>query len=86
MEQFFPGKGYIAAGFDVNASILRTIKAGHLQFTIDQQPYTQGYLSVTVLHLYKRYGLMPAAIDTGATVINAQNADRVMELSRQHIR
>ena len=32
------------------------MKAGTIQFCIDQQPYLQGYLAVTQLYLYKKNG------------------------------
>ncbi|MGH3389579.1 MAG: sugar ABC transporter substrate-binding protein, partial [Actinomadura sp.] len=46
-------KGVIAGGFDLNPATLTAIKAGDLDFTIDQQPYLQGFLPVLQLWLYK---------------------------------
>jgi len=59
IERHFRGKGYRAAGFDLSPGTLRLIKAGHIQFTIDQQPYIQGYYPVIQLALYCRYGNPP---------------------------
>ena len=41
------------ATFDLNAQIPPKIKAGELQFAIDQQPYLQGYVAIDSLWLYK---------------------------------
>ncbi len=86
IEKNFVGKGYGAAGFDLSPEILRLIKAGHIRCTIDQQPYIQGYYPVIQLALYKRYGIMPSNMDTGAPVIGPEQADRVLELSRKGYR
>lgn len=56
---------YVSAGFDLSHDILRLIQAVVIRFSIDQQPYSQGYLSVVNLTLQKRYGLAPSNIDTG---------------------
>jgi simple sugar transport system substrate-binding protein len=82
IERHFAGKGYKAAGFDLSSETLRLIKAGHIQFTIDQQPYIQGYYPVIQLALYCRYGIRPSNIDAGASVISRSNVDEVLVLSR----
>jgi simple sugar transport system substrate-binding protein len=82
LEKHFAGKGYKAAGFDLSPETLRLIKAGQIQFTIDQQPYIQGYYPVIQLALYCRYGIRPSNIDAGASVISRENVDQVLRLSR----
>ena len=42
--------------FDLNKEAAEAVKAGKIQFCIDQQPYLQGYLAVTQLYLYKKNG------------------------------
>jgi simple sugar transport system substrate-binding protein len=86
IERDFAGKGYAAAGFDLSPNILRLIKAGHIRFTIDQQPYTQGFYPVVQLALYCRYGLVPSTMDAGAGIIDGSNVERVIELNRLHLR
>ncbi|WP_409484152.1 substrate-binding domain-containing protein [Arsenicicoccus dermatophilus] len=44
------------ATFDTNAELIKAIKAGDVQFAVDQQPYLQGYLAVDALWLYKTNG------------------------------
>jgi simple sugar transport system substrate-binding protein len=86
IDKHFNGQGYQAAGFDLSPGILNSIRKGYIAFTIDQQPYTQGFYPVIQLTLLKRYGLMPSNMDTGATLITLQNAESVLELSKQHYR
>ncbi|WP_055563899.1 sugar ABC transporter substrate-binding protein [Streptomyces atriruber] len=39
--------------FDLNAEVVKRLKAKEVGFAVDQQPYLQGYLSVDELWLYK---------------------------------
>jgi simple sugar transport system substrate-binding protein len=86
IERHFAGRGYTAAGFDLSPNILRLIQAGHIRFTIDQQPYTQGFYPVVQLALYCRYGLKPSSMDAGAGIIDRSNVDRVIALNKLHYR
>jgi len=60
-----------AGGFDLTPTTLNAIKAGSLDFTIDQNPYLQGFLPVMYLYLYKLSGglLSPPDTDTGLTFV-----------------
>ena len=49
---------------------------------IDQQPYLQGFLPVIQLALNIRYGIRPAAVDAGAAIIERENVDSILDLSR----
>ena len=75
------GRTLYAAGFDLSPGILRLVEAGHLAFTIDQQPYAQGFYPVIQLVLNLRYGLMPASLDAGAAIVDRANASRIRVLS-----
>jgi simple sugar transport system substrate-binding protein len=79
IERHFPGKGYIAAGFDTGGEILRLVKTGILRLTVDQQPYAQGFFAVASLALAHRSGLRPVTVDTGAALIWAADADRLLK-------
>lgn len=57
-------KGVVAGGFDLEPKTLEAIKAGNLDFTVDQQPYLQGFLPVLQLFLYKLSGGLVAPSDT----------------------
>ena len=78
VERHFAGKGYHVAGFDLSPDILRLVKAGHIEFTIDQQPYMQGFYPVVQLAQYCRYGIRPSNIDAGASLITQANVDAVI--------
>lgn len=61
--------------FDMDPSNLQRIKDGTQLFCIDQQPYMQGYLAVSLLNGYVQYGLkVPTApILTGPGIVEAAN-------------
>ena len=86
IEKHFKGKGYRVAGFDLSPEILRLIKASEIEFSIDQQPYMQGFYPVVQLTHYCRYGIQPSDIDAGASVITRSNVDDVAVLSKQGYR
>ena len=44
------------ATFDLNVDAAQAIKDGKIQFSVDQQPYVQGYLAVQSLYLNKKNG------------------------------
>lgn len=44
------------ATFDLNAEVVRRLKAKEVTFAVDQQPYLQGYLAVDELWLHKTNG------------------------------
>ena len=57
----------VAGGFDLVPETLNAINGGSLDFTIDQQPYLQGFLPVLYLYLYKLSGglIFPSETNTG---------------------
>ena len=60
-----------AGGFDLTPGTLTAINAGQLDFTIDQDPYLQGFLPVLYLYLFNLTGglVLPPDTDTGLTFI-----------------
>src|SRR5207244_734708 len=46
-------KGVKGGGYDLTPTTQQTLASGALQFTIDQQPYLQGFLPVLQLYMYK---------------------------------
>ena len=54
-------------GYDITPEILDNIANGSLTATVDQQPYHQGYMSVTMVAQYLKYGLLPADMNTGGS-------------------
>jgi simple sugar transport system substrate-binding protein len=59
-----PGKGVKAGGFDLTEVTQQLLAAGQIDFTIDQQPYLQGFLPVQQLFLYKVSGSLTGFADT----------------------
>ena len=45
--------------FDLGEEIVKGIKAGVINWGIDQQPFLQAYLPVVILTNYDRYGVLP---------------------------
>jgi simple sugar transport system substrate-binding protein len=39
------------ATFDLNQDVAKAIQSGGIEFSVDQQPYVQGYMAVTALWL-----------------------------------
>lgn len=70
-------KGVHAGGFDLLPTTLEAIKNGDLDFTIDQQPYLQGFYTVMVLFLSKISGGLsgPADINTGLKFVTKSDVD-----------
>lgn len=61
--------------WDLSTNILNRILAGTQEFTIDQEPYLQGFYGIIVGFQYAKYGVIPSAvIPTGPNVINKANA------------
>jgi len=78
MEKYnLASQGIHAGGFDLLTKTLQEIKSGNLDFTIDQQPYLQGFLPVVQLFLYKLSGGLsqPVETDTGLLFVTKANVD-----------
>jgi simple sugar transport system substrate-binding protein len=57
-------KKVATGGYDLLPGSLAAINAGNLDFTIDQQPYLQGYYPVFQLYLAKASGTLMSPCDT----------------------
>lgn len=70
-------KGVVAGGFDLEPKTLEAIKAGNLDFTVDQQPYLQGFLPVLQLYMYKLSGglVAPSDTNTGLKFVDKATVD-----------
>jgi len=76
----------ISAGWDLVPTTLDNIKEGLTAFTIDQQPYVQGFYPVMALYLYHKYGIAPADMDSGAGIVSQENIDEVLALAEKGYR
>jgi len=72
-----PSLGIHTGGYDLEPKTLNAVKGGWLDFTIDQQPYLQGFLPVVQLFLYKLSGGLsqPANTNTGLLFVTKANVD-----------
>jgi simple sugar transport system substrate-binding protein len=74
-------KDVAVGGFDLSEQIVNGIKDGSIVATVDQQPYSQGFMSVMQMALYLKYGLFPSDIPTGGTgLIDKSNVEFVSSL------
>jgi simple sugar transport system substrate-binding protein len=64
-----------SGGFDLEPATLTAVKAGQLDFTIDQSPYLQGFLPTLYLYLFKLSGglVSPPLTDTGLKFVTKAN-------------
>jgi len=73
-----------AGGFDLTPGTLTAISAGQLDFTIDQNPYLQGFIPVLYLYLYNLSGglIAPPDTDTGLTFVTKSTVSAYSVSSR----
>jgi simple sugar transport system substrate-binding protein len=77
------------ATFDLSGDVVKAIKAGEIEFAVDQQQYLQGYLPVVFLTLYNTNantvgGGLPVL--TGPGFVDKTNADTVEKLATEGTR
>jgi simple sugar transport system substrate-binding protein len=75
-------KGVIAGGFDLQPGTLASVKGGSLDYTIDQQPYLQGFLPVVALYLYKLSGglVSPCDTNTSLSFVTKENVNQFADV------
>jgi simple sugar transport system substrate-binding protein len=56
-------KGVKGGGYDLLPTITKLLAAGQIDFTIDQQPYLQGFLPILQLYMYKASGTLTGVAD-----------------------
>ncbi|MEU5210106.1 sugar ABC transporter substrate-binding protein [Streptomyces sp. NPDC020742] len=76
--------------FDLNKDLVSAVKAGDIQFAVDQQPYLQGYLSVDALWLEKNNGNFSgggeAPVLTGPAFVDKTNVDTIAKFAAKGTR
>jgi len=74
-------KGIKAGGFDLTEGTQKLIKEGNLEFTIDQQPYQQGFLPALQLFFWHVSGSLsgPANTDTGLKFVTKETVGPYVE-------
>ena len=73
------------ATFDFTPEIIDGIMDGHIVFALDQQQYLQGYLPVVLMNLFITNKNTPAykKLETGPSIVNIENAEDVLALSKK---
>lgn len=76
----------MGGGFDLVGEILDAIERGDMQFTIDQQPYLQGFQGVIGLYLNRKFAIAPSDINTGIAPVTAATVKSVKDLAAKGYR
>ena len=75
--------------FDLNADVAQDIKDGKVEFSVDQQPYVQGYQAVTALYLNKKNGNDIGGggpVLTGPSFVDKDNIDVILPFAQKGTR
>ncbi|WP_120991733.1 substrate-binding domain-containing protein [Arthrobacter sp. AG1021] len=75
--------------FDMNPQLVTEIQEGNVLFTVDQQPWLQGYMAVDSLWQNHRGGFTIGggqATLTGPTIVDKEVADRISTFAQEGIR
>jgi simple sugar transport system substrate-binding protein len=75
--------------FDLNAEAATDIQSGKIEFSIDQQPYVQGYMAVSSLYLYLKNGNDIGggkAVLTGPSFVDKSNIDKIVPFTKNNTR
>jgi simple sugar transport system substrate-binding protein len=75
--------------FDLNQEAAQDIQDGKIEFSIDQQPYVQGYMAVTSLYLYLKNGNDIGggkAVLTGPSFVDKSNIDKILPFAKNNTR
>jgi simple sugar transport system substrate-binding protein len=83
------GSSAKVASFDLNKDLTQKIVDGSVLFTVDQQPWLQGYGAVDALWQNKRGGFKVGggqSVLTGPAIVDESNAADVLKFAEQGIR
>ncbi|MEV4704383.1 sugar ABC transporter substrate-binding protein [Actinoplanes sp. NPDC049316] len=75
--------------FDLNQEAAQDIQDGKIEFSIDQQPYVQGYMAVTSLYLYLKNGNDIGggkAVLTGPSFVDKDNIGKILPFAKNNTR
>jgi simple sugar transport system substrate-binding protein len=75
--------------FDLNQEAAQDIQAGKIDFSIDQQPYVQGYMAVTSLYLYLKNGNDIGGgkpVLTGPSFVDKSNIATILPFTKNNTR
>jgi simple sugar transport system substrate-binding protein len=81
MQKYSLGGKVKAGGFDLTEETQKLLQEGNIEFTIDQQPYQQGFLPILQLFFWRASGSLsgPAEVDTGLKFLNKETVGPYVE-------
>jgi simple sugar transport system substrate-binding protein len=81
-----PQKGVKAGGFDLLPRTLTLIKQGAMDFTIDQQPYLQGFYTVMEMFMFLASGGLagPADCNTGLKFVTKDSVEQYLSTATRY--
>lgn len=77
------------ATFDLNTDVAQNIKDGKIEFAVDQQPYAESYLAVTMLYLNLKNGNDLGGggpVLTGPSFVDSENVAKILEYAKNNTR
>jgi simple sugar transport system substrate-binding protein len=76
-----PAKGVKSGGFDLTENTQKLLNEGFIEFTIDQQPYLQGFLPILQLFQWRASGSLvgPAEANTGLKFVTKETVGPYIE-------
>jgi simple sugar transport system substrate-binding protein len=83
------GSSAQVATFDLNADVAQQIQDGGISFSVDQQPYVQGYMAVTALWLNLTNGNDIGGggpVLTGPSIVDQSNIGPIVEYTKNNTR
>ena len=75
--------------FDLNKDAAQAIKDGKIEFSVDQQPYVQGYMAVEALWLNLTNGNDLGGgkpVLTGPSIVDKTNIDQILPYTQKNTR
>jgi simple sugar transport system substrate-binding protein len=75
--------------FDLNADAAKDIASGKIEFSVDQQPYVQGYEAIDALWLYLTNGNDLGggqAVLTGPSIVDSNNISQILPYAQKNTR
>ncbi|MGY1681684.1 substrate-binding domain-containing protein [Geodermatophilus sp. SYSU D01176] len=75
--------------FDLNPEVAQAIQAGDIAFSVDQQPYVQGYMAVQALYLNLTNGNDIGGgqpVLTGPSIVDESNIDVILPYAENNTR
>ncbi len=85
-ENNLPAKGVHGGGFDLLPTTVQLIHEGFLDFTIDQQPYLQGFYTAMQMFVYLASGGLvgPAMTNTGLKFVTKDTVEPYLNTSTRY--